>query len=119
MVSKARKYLFSRWLEREMIKFIEVLNETNFNPRMERTAQPKFALGEVWINENYVVSIREAAGYKSLLREGRLPADLDIDHSFTFVTTHNGTITESHVVVGTPSVVAGRLNHDTKTLLKG
>ena len=102
-----------------MIKFIEVLNQTNFNPRMERTAHPKFTLGEVWINENYVVSIREAVGYKSLLREGQLPQDLNEGHSFTLVTTNNGNLTESHVVVGTPATVAGHLNHDTKTLLKG
>ena len=104
-----------------MIRFIEVLNETNFQPRMERTAQPQFTLGEVWINENYVVSIREAPGYKSLLREGQLPADLDSTHSFTLITTttQNGTRTESHVVVGSPSVVARRLNHNSPSLLKG
>jgi len=102
-----------------MIRFIEVINETNFQPRMERTAKPRFALGEVWINENYVVSIREATAYKSLLREGQLPQDLNEGHSFTLVTTNNGNLTENHVVVGTPSSVAGRLNRDTKTLLKG
>ncbi len=102
-----------------MIRFIEIINQTDFNPRMERTSKPSFTLGEVWINEGYVVSIREAVGYKSLLREGHLPADLDGTHSFTIVTTQNGPRAESHVVVGAPSVVAGRLNHDTKTLLKG
>jgi|TARA_Y100000310_G_C20562630_1_gene753814 hypothetical protein len=102
-----------------MIRFIEVLNETNFNPRMERTSTPKFRLGEVWINKSYVVSISEARGYKALLREGSLPADLDDNHSFTTIVVNNGRITESHVVVGSPTVVATRFGSDTQTLLKG
>ena len=102
-----------------MIRFIEVVNETNFNSRMERTAKPRFTLGEIWINENYVISIREAMGYKSLLAEGLLPDGLEGAHTFTTVTTNNGSITETHVVVGTPATVATRLNQDTKMLLKG
>ena len=102
-----------------MIRFIEVRNETNFNPRMERTSTPRFTLGEVWINENYVVNIREAVGYTSLLREGLLPDDLDATHSFTTVTTNNGQVSETHVIVGSPETVAARLNQDRKMLLKG
>ena len=59
-----------------MIRFVEVLNQTDFNPRLERTAKPRFTLNEVWINEKYVVSIREAKGYGSLMKEGLLPPDL-------------------------------------------
>ena len=102
-----------------MIRFIEVVNQTNFNPRMERTSKPHFTLGEVWINEQYVVSIREAPGYKALLKEGLLPPDLEENHSFTTIETHNGRIGESHVVVGSPTTVATRLNQNTKNLLKG
>ena len=102
-----------------MIRFIEVINETNFNPRLERTAQPRFALGEVWINEKYVVSIREALGYKALLREGLLPEGLEGAHAFTTIVSLQGNATQSHVVVGAPTTVAARLKHDTKTLLKG
>ncbi len=102
-----------------MIRFIEVVNTTDHNPRMERTAKATFTLGEVWINEEYVVSIREAVGYKKLLSEGRLPHDLEQHHSFTSVVTNNGSISETHVVVGSPVIVAGRLNRDTHQLLKG
>jgi len=102
-----------------VIRFIEVVNQTNFKPRLERTAQPKFTLGEVWINEDYVVSLREAAGYKSLLREGMLPDGLESAHAFTLITTHNGTVTDSHVVVGSPATVAERLGTSSKMLLKG
>tara|TARA_R110000824_G_scaffold390954_1_gene588481 strand:+ start:7811 stop:8119 length:309 start_codon:yes stop_codon:yes gene_type:complete len=102
-----------------MIRFIEVVNQTNFNPRMERTSTPQFIMGEVWINPQYVVSIREAGAYKSLLKEGLLPTGLDESHAFTTVTTTNGGRTDSHVVVGTPQTVATRLNPSGKSLLKG
>tara|TARA_R100000008_G_C3519915_1_gene133402 strand:- start:91 stop:399 length:309 start_codon:yes stop_codon:yes gene_type:complete len=102
-----------------MIRFIEVLNETDFNPRMERTAIPRFTLGEVWINEKYVVSVKEAKGYQSLLQEGLLPPNLDANHQFSIVTTHNGELTESHTVVGAPDAVAAKLSKDRSHLLKG
>jgi hypothetical protein len=102
-----------------MIKFIEVKNETDFNSRLERTAQLHFTLGEVWINENYVVSVRPAKGYQKLLQEGRLPADLDTTHEFTAILTNNGNLTETYVVVGATAAVAERLGSDHRTLLKG
>ena len=102
-----------------MIRFIEVLNATTFNPRLERTAIPRFTLGEVWINEKYVISIKEAKGYQNLLEEGLLPPHLDANHQFSIVTTHNGEISESHTVVGAPDAVAAKLSHDRKQLLKG
>ena len=40
-----------------MIRFIEVVNTTSKNPRMERTAIPQFELKEVWINEKHVVNL--------------------------------------------------------------
>lgn len=102
-----------------MIRFIEVINQTNFNPRMERTSHPSFTLEEIWINEEYVVNVREAMGYRSLLREGYLPNNLDESHAFTTITTHNGGKTEAYVVVGSPSTVATRLKKSPANLLKG
>ena len=94
-----------------MIKFVEIIDDV--------TAFSKFTLSDVWINEKYVVSIREARDYRTLLREGMLPPDLSESHVFSTVTTNNGHITATHVVVGAPSSVAIKLNHDKKTLLKG
>jgi len=50
-----------------MIKFVEVVNNTSFNSRLERVAIPEFSLKEVWLNEKYVVNLREAPGYDKLL----------------------------------------------------
>ncbi len=102
-----------------MIRFIEISNDTDFNSRMERTAKLEFSLNEVWINEKYVVSFREAPGYKKLLNEGRLPDDLNPDHDFTAILTNNGNISETHVVVGDIVTVAQRLNVEKRSLLKG
>ena len=95
------------------------MNTTDHNPRMERTAKVRFTLGEVWINEEYVVSIREATSYKTLLAEGSLPGDLEQHHAFTRIITNNGNVSEAHIVVGSPQGVAGRLNKETPQLLKG
>jgi len=102
-----------------MIRFTEVINNTDFNSRMERTAQLKFSLGEVWINEQFVVNVRAAPGYKKLLKEGHLSPELDLKHEFTAITTNNGGLTETHVVVGDLTTVATRLNRDSRSLLKG
>jgi hypothetical protein len=102
-----------------MIRFIEVVNKTNFNPRLERTAKPRFSLEELWINEKYVVSIREATGHKKLLLDGLLPSDLAEGHMFTAITTNQGTTTETHVVVGDPVSVAERIKPHQAGLLKG
>ncbi len=102
-----------------MIRFIEVLNETNFNSRLERTSTPRFTLGEVWINSQYVVSVQEAKGYKSLLAEGHLPPDLDPSHGFTVIKINRAGRHEQHVVVGSPGVVAERLGSPRHQLLKG
>ena len=102
-----------------MIRFIEIINSTDFQPRHERTATPRFHMGEVWINEEYVVSVCEALGYKSLLREGSLPSGLEKEHSFTKITTHHGGSAHSHIVVGSPQAVATKLGTSGTSLLKG
>jgi len=102
-----------------MIRFVEVINTTNKNPRMERTAKLTYELGEVWINEKYVVNIREHQGYNRMLQEGRLNLDLDIGHRFTAVTINEGGKSATHVVVGDASTVANRLTPRESRLLKG
>ena len=102
-----------------MLRFIEVINNTDFQPRLERTAKVCFSLGEVWINEKFVVSMRTAPGYQKILKEGRILGDLRNDHEFTAVTINNGSVTEVHVVIGDLATVARRINKDKQTLLKG
>ena len=102
-----------------MIRFVEVLNKTNKNPRMERVASLEFELGEVWINEKYVVNVREHVGYNDLLKEGRLGVDLDPSHRFTTIIVNEGGSSSVHTVVGDPLTVANRLSRKNHQLLKG
>lgn len=51
-----------------MIRFVEVINKTDKNPRLERVSVPQFELSEVWINEKYVVQVRPHTGYDRLLK---------------------------------------------------
>ena len=102
-----------------MIRFVEIINRTDKNPRMERTSVPRFELGEVWINKEYVVNIREATGYTRMLQEGRLPPDLSPEHTFTAVTVNRGNLSETHIVVGEVGNVASRLSSPGKKLLRG
>ena len=102
-----------------MIRFVEVLNKTNKNPRMERVASLEFELGEVWINEKYVVNVREHVGYNDLLKEGRLGVDLDPNHRFTTIIVNEGGNSSVHTVVGDPLTVANRLSRKNHQLLKG
>ncbi len=102
-----------------MVRFVEVVNRTDKNPRMERTAKLSYELGEVWINERYVVNIREHAGYNRMLQEGRLNIGLDMGHRFTAVTLNEGGNSTTHVVVGDVGSVAGKLSNQRAHLLKG
>ena len=102
-----------------MIRFVEVVNKTDKNPRMERTAKLAYELGEVWINEKYVVNIREHQGYNRMLQEGRLSIGLDMDHRFTAVTINEGGKSTTHVVVGDAATVAKKLTPRDSRLLKG
>lgn len=102
-----------------MIRFIEVVNDTDFQPRLERVAIPRFSLQEVWINEKHVTDLRESPGYAALLKEGSLPPDLSPDHGFTTISVSTGGQQHSYVVVGEVNTVAARLNRDHTRLLKG
>ena len=94
-----------------MIRFVEIVDD--------QVRQRPYFLREVWINDKYVVKIKEATGYSQMLKEGLLPSDLDAHHEFTAVTVNNGGLTETHIVVGSVPFVASRFAHDRRTLLKG
>jgi hypothetical protein len=102
-----------------MVRLIEVVNTTQYNPRHERVATPTFMLQELWINEQYVVNLRRASGYTKLLEEGRLPNELDGAHEFTAITTLTGGVQEVYVVVGALSDVARKVSIEKPILLKG
>ena len=102
-----------------MIRFVQVINKTDRNPRLERVSVPQFELSEVWINEKYVVQVRPHTGYDRLLKEGRMGLGLDSNHRFSAVIMNEGGVASTRVVIGIPSEVANRLMSDKTQLLKG
>jgi hypothetical protein len=102
-----------------MIKFIEVKSDPIFN-KLERRSEPRFALGEVWINPDSVVKVEPNVDFKRLLTAGALPTGLHHAHEFSRITTTEGRSTECYIVVGEASSVAQKLSLvDTRQLLKG
>lgn len=104
-----------------MIRFIEIVNNSDTDRRQEKTRVPAYSLSELWINDKYVISIKEALIPLRLLREGYLPPDLSENHKFTLVTINNGNTTQTHTVIGDPSDVARqlKLSSGKNQLLKG
>ena len=102
-----------------MIKFVEVVGDTDFRPPAALGGHPRFSLEELWLNPDAVVKVQSARAYKQILLDGRMPTELDKNHSFTSITLNNGGLLETHVVLGAPDAVATKLNRTTKVLLKG
>ncbi len=78
-----------------------------------------YTLREIFVNPEHVVCLREDYHTLTLLKEGRLPDNLDNRQKFTRVQMNRGSTGLDIVVVGSPSVVEQKLNISTKTLLKG
>ena len=90
-----------------MVKFVAVLMDTDNN---------SYILKEVFINPTQVLWLQEDKYAKNLLERGRLPVDLNKEHTFTKIGL--GGEEDSYVVVGSPEVISEKLNQG-KTLLKG
>ena len=102
-----------------MVRFVEVVNKTDKNPMMERTAKLSFELTEVWINEKYVINIRAHTGYRRLLEEGSLPSELDNRHQFTAVTVSEGNQSQTHIVVGEAATGGWKVDTRSRSVAKG
>jgi len=83
------------------------------------TCSRTYLLRTVFINPDYVVCLREDNDTTNLLKEGRLPEDLDARQSFTRVSINKGTYGQDIVVVGPVEEIYKRLDFQKKQLLKG
>ena len=82
------------------------------------TTQQDYTLREIFVNPEHVVMIREEARLQKLNEQGRLPAGLATEHSFTKLTINRGHTGTEIIVVGAPHIIEGFLNSK-KTLLRG
>ena len=95
------------------IKFVEVFDCG------AGTCSRDYSLRTVFINPDYVVCLREDDDTSTLLKEGRLPADLDARQSFTRVSINKGTYGQDIVVVGPVEETYKKLDFQKRQLLKG
>ena len=83
------------------------------------TVQREYSLRTVYINPDHVVCIREDGGAATLLREGRLPADLDSRQQFTRVTVNKGTYGQDIIIVGVVEEIFKKLQAQKRQILRG
>ena len=101
-----------------VVKLIEVYETTRAH---SNETNRSYSLREVFINPQQVVCLREATHYKKLLKEGKLPTDLDGRQAFTHVFLNRGQTGLDLIVVGAPGMVENKIkqNNPDKKVLKG
>jgi len=92
-----------------VVKFVEIVKLGN-----DIGSRSDYMLREVFVNPKQVTMLRENSVMKNLLREGRLPSELDDRIEFTRIYLNTNIDLN---VVGSPVVVESKLN--TKQLLRG
>ncbi len=91
-----------------MVKLVEVQQRMN-----------NFRLTEVYVNPEHVVAMREDERMTQVLREGKLPENLDDRQSFTKIYIDRGHTGIDMTVVGDIQQIKEKLGLNKRTLLKG
>jgi hypothetical protein len=99
--------------KRMSVKFVEVYDCG------VGTTRRSYSLRSVFINPDYVVCLREDIDTNNLLREGKLPGDLDERQVFTCVSINKGTYGQDIIVVGPIEETYKKLNIEKRQLLRG
>jgi len=95
------------------VQFVEIYNVSGTGTIKD------YAVRTVYLNPDHVVCLREDNRVEHLLREGRLPKDLDARQQFTAITLNKGTYGQEITVVGLISDVHQKLFRDNRMLLRG
>lgn len=95
------------------IQFVEFYNKSGGGTIRD------WALRTIYINPDHVVCLREDDATGRLLKEGRLPPQLDQRQEFTKITLNRGQQGQDITVVGKIDNVHMKLFENSKTLLRG
>jgi len=106
------KMIYSRYKTMAVVKLVEISRELNISENKD------YKLREVYINPEHVVFMREDHNAKRLLKERRLPGDLDERQRFTRIVLNKGASGQELVVVGNPEMTEQKL-FSNKQLLRG
>ena len=101
-----------------IVEFTEVF-EINTGTTTLQERKRQFSLREIYINPDHVVCLRPDNGMTAHMEAGLLPRNLKPGHEFTKIHLDRGHSGIDVVVVGTPSVVEGKLRAHKRELLKG
>ena len=91
-----------------MVKLVEVQQRMN-----------NFRLTEVYVNPEHVVAMREDERMTQVIREGKLPENLDDRQSFTKIYIDRGHTGIDMTVIGDVQQIKEKLGLNKRTLLKG
>ena len=91
-----------------MTKLIEVYKQLN-----------DYLLREVYVNPKHIVAMRQDDRMTSVLKEGKLPDQLDQRQNFTKLYVDRGNTGIDITVVGDLNTIKEKLGLDNRSLLKG
>ena len=98
-----------------MVKLYEVASVGGANDKF-------YKLREIYINPAHVIYVRADTKYKTLLYEGKLPADLDGRQEFSKISLLKGSTGLEIVVVGNTKLIMEKLsvtNDGGRNVLRG
>ena len=91
-----------------MTKLVEVYKQLN-----------DYLLREVYVNPKHIVAMRQDDRMTSVLKEGKLPDQLDQRQNFTKLYVGRGNTGIDITVVGDLNTIKEKLGLDNRSLLKG
>tara|TARA_R100000808_G_C2145911_1_gene153779 strand:+ start:265 stop:576 length:312 start_codon:yes stop_codon:yes gene_type:complete len=102
-----------------IVKMVEIYQDSGVSNYTENTSPRKnYSLREVYVNTSQIVSFREDPLTATKMKNGLLQLELNPMQEFTKLLLADGNMSRSMIVVGSPSVVADKLNKG-KQLLRG
>ena len=97
------------------VQLVEIFDRNEGNTERGQT----YSVRTIYINPDHVVCIRESYDMSNLLKEGRLPQQLDTRQEFTTLSLNKGTYGLDVVVVGAVNEIHKKLNKHQRQLLQG
>jgi len=97
------------------VQLVEIFDRNEGNTDRGQT----YSVRAIYINPIHVVCIRESYDMSTLLKEGRLPGELDKRQEFTTLSLNKGTYGQDIIVIGSVTEVHKKLHINQRQLLQG
>ena len=97
------------------VQLVEIFDRNEGNTERGQA----YSVRTIYINPTHVVCIRESYDMSTLLKEGRLPAELDTRQEFTTLSLNKGTYGQDVIVIGSVNEIHKKLHKNQRHLLQG